>query len=281
MTKPASFTISAPFDARHVGGVSIPGATIPIPGIERSTTTLEPDITPSHTFVAHGNIEVPRRSNTIATSLSRPSLKLKTSMSLLRGRSNSSSADRQGAKREETESPHGSSQAEMSAHSLRTKTSRFWHKAHNESPVVESTQKEEQSLEANRSVPQPKDLPSLRPKQPLSPILSVRTADLYTYEASSLPPPPPVPELRPSVPPRTSSKALLAVRPKRADSGTAIDFDDVPAEERPLGFKEILTVPSFAERMALYKKTRDYWAHADHGLSEWVHRSGTKLTFPV
>lgn len=280
MAKPKSVTISAPFDARHVGGVNIPGAMIPISGVERSSTTLEPDITPSHTFVAHGNTEIPWRSNTIATSISRPSLKLKTSMSLLRGRSNSS-ADRTSAKREETESPYENSQADMSAHSLRTKTSRFWHKTHHESPLVESAQKEEEVLEASRPVPLPKDLPILGPKQSLSPIPSIRTAGLYTYDTSSLPPLPPVADMRPIVPPRTSSKLPLTVRPKRADSGTAIDFDDVLTEERPLGFKEILVVHSHAERMALYKKTREYWAHADYGLNEWVYRTGTKFTVPI
>jgi hypothetical protein len=65
-------------------------------------------------------------------------------------------------------------------------------------------------------------------------------------------------------------------RPKRADSGTAIDFDDVPVDERPLGFKEIVAVKSFDERMALYKRTRDYWASADHGLEEWIGSVGVR-----
>jgi hypothetical protein len=63
------------------------------------------------------------------------------------------------------------------------------------------------------------------------------------------------------------------VRPKRADSGTAIAFDKVPAQERPLPFQEIMAVQSLAERMALYKKTREYWACADHGLVEWTGRA--------
>jgi hypothetical protein len=43
-----------------------------------------------------------------------------------------------------------------------------------------------------------------------------------------------------------------------------------------LGFKEILAVKSLEERMALYKKTRDYWASTDHGLEEWMGRAGVR-----
>lgn len=35
-----------------------------------------------------------------------------------------------------------------------------------------------------------------------------------------------------------------------------------------------MAVQSLAERMALYKKTREYWAYADHGLVEWTGRAG-------
>ncbi|USP75236.1 uncharacterized protein yc1106_02510 [Curvularia clavata] len=57
---------------------------------------------------------------------------------------------------------------------------------------------------------------------------------------------------------------------KRSDSGTAIEFDNIPAEQRPVPFREIMAIPSLNERLAMYKKTRDYWATADHGLGEWV-----------
>jgi len=68
------------------------------------------------------------------------------------------------------------------------------------------------------------------------------------------------------------------VRPKRADSGTAIDVHDAPADERPLPFQEIMAERSFDERMTMYKKTREYWAHVDHGLVEWTSRSaGTEV----
>jgi hypothetical protein len=58
------------------------------------------------------------------------------------------------------------------------------------------------------------------------------------------------------------------------DSGTAIDFPDAPSQRKPLGFKEIIAVRSLEQRMALYKRTREYWATADHGLDEWVGKAG-------
>ncbi|KAF2661748.1 hypothetical protein K491DRAFT_385041 [Lophiostoma macrostomum CBS 122681] len=190
MTRSRTVTISRPFDARHVGGVSVPGATVPIVGVQRSNSTLEPDEIPTHMNIS-ANPEAPKRSNTIAHSLSRPSLRLKTSISRLRGRSSSNSPD----------------------------TYR---------------RKERDSTPNSRPEPEP--------------VMSSH--------------------------PITAKK--LPTRPKRADSGTAIDFDDVPADERPLGFKEILAVRSFSERMALYQKTRDYWASADHGLDEWVERAAVR-----
>ncbi|KAF2205227.1 hypothetical protein GQ43DRAFT_488243 [Delitschia confertaspora ATCC 74209] len=67
----------------------------------------------------------------------------------------------------------------------------------------------------------------------------------------------------------------IITRPIRSDSGvsvsgTAIDLSSVPLSERPLGFKEIMRISSLEERMKLYRRTREYWAQADHGLNEWV-----------
>lgn len=44
-----------------------------------------------------------------------------------------------------------------------------------------------------------------------------------------------------------------------------------PASDRPLGFRDILQFKSPSERVSNYNKTRDYWAHADHGLSNWIN----------
>ncbi|KAJ4357346.1 uncharacterized protein N0V89_001921 [Didymosphaeria variabile] len=46
-----------------------------------------------------------------------------------------------------------------------------------------------------------------------------------------------------------------------------------PTSDKPLGFKDILQIKSPVERINNYNKTRDYWAHADHGLSDWASES--------
>lgn len=196
MPRPKAVTISRPFDARHVAGVDVMGAK-PVEGMQRAfTSTLEPDEKPTHFNMSLHAEAAPKRSNTIAHTLSRPSLRLKTSISRLRGRSSSHPPDMLSKKERD-------------------------------------------------STPEPKPGPKPAPKiEPVRAISSQR-----------------VPEKK------------LPTRPRRADSGTAIDFDEVPVNKRPMGFQEIMQVKSFAERMALYKKTRDYWASADHGLDEWVGRA--------
>lgn len=260
MAKPASIKISAPFDARHVGGVNIPGTTLPA-GISRASSTLEPDTTPSHTFAAHGTTEIPRRSNTIATSLGRPSLKLKTSLSLLRGRSASHSPDSRTREHAREMNPLPSLRKTPS-------TSKFWHRT---PPPAISPPNPAPSTHLPASSPTPSPPPmgptSLATTSP-PPLPPRPTENPYTYP---LLPPRAAPTHPPAVPPKP---APPAVRPKRADSGTAIDFAGVPPIERPLGFREILARPSFEERMALYTRTREYWARADHGLGEWVGRVG-------
>ncbi|KAF3035822.1 hypothetical protein E8E12_006009 [Didymella heteroderae] len=111
--------------------------------------------------------------------------------------------------------------------------------------------------------PPPKDLPRLNANVSMNSMSTypVATHDqLVTREGT----PPPLP-----------------VRPRRSDSGTAIVSDDAPEEARPLGFKEIAAMRSYKDRMALYEKTRDYWANAEHGLAEWTGRTGGPRTLQL
>lgn len=279
MTKPRTRTISAPFDAHHVGGVSIPGATNPIAGLQRSPKTfgLEPDESPSHTYVATGTTEVPRRSNTIASTLSRPSLRLKTSISILRGRSSSHSPDTY--RRKERDQTVESPDNKMPVQSLRKKpsTSRLWGRSHHDTqPKVTPPKREE----PERVPPPPPHPPLVALVETSLPTLTRKTSAVHITSQSTAESPEQYKSpysfnpVTPSLPPPPPKKELPSVRPKRADSGTAIDFNDVPVQKRPLGFKEITSVLSFEQRMALYQKTRDYWANADHGLDEWVGRAG-------
>lgn len=43
-----------------------------------------------------------------------------------------------------------------------------------------------------------------------------------------------------------------------------------PMSDKPLGFKDILQIKSPGDRISSYNKTREYWAHADHGLGDWI-----------
>lgn len=366
-------SISGPFDARHVSGVSIPGVTNPIPGIQRSNTTtssIQPDSIPTHSFAATGTEEItrPKRANTIAHTLSRPSVRLKTSISRLRTRSHSNSPDPH-RKRDETvetvpEAEEDSVNAQtdavdMSTASLRQKPSmsRLRERART-NPVEQARRERDVIPEAVMSVmptplekPMPvvtgKQLPPLRLRESSRERNEVKTTmvDLPDHSHRNLPQvlprvqkpqpqlqpqrlPPSIQEQQPSLkanrtivapldrshrnlpvqqsqshlqsreatsqvqpkvhqgPPALPMKPLPAraqvvTRPKRADSGTAIDFSDAPAQGRPLGFKEILAVSSLEQRMALYTKTRKYWATADHGLDEWVWKAGTGPRRPV
>ncbi|PSN61378.1 hypothetical protein BS50DRAFT_149572 [Corynespora cassiicola Philippines] len=299
MARPKAITISKPFDARHVAGVSVPGAAMPIAGVQRSfTSSLVPDEAPIHTNVATGTTEI-KRSNSIASSLSRPSLRLKTSISRLRSRSSSNSPET--LRKRGTATPDASDPETMSVHSLRMRPSMTrlrarvgLHKDSNEELVAPQRQKQEDVPPA----PLPKDAPKLALKTSSVYPSAYRTASPDEYRPPPPPPPPPqefhIPKSRghagaaQSLPRKPSQRyqpqhqpQQVPVRPKRADSGTAIDFRDVPVEERPLGFKEIQTVRSFSERMALYKKTREFWASADHGLEEWVGRAGGPKARPI
>jgi hypothetical protein len=320
-------SISGPFDARHVSGVNILGVTNPVAELQRSNTTafsIQPDSIPTHSFAATGTEEVtkPKRANTIAYSLSRPSLKLKTSISRLRARSHSNSLDTH-RKREETvesvpeaEEDKENAQSVMSTASLRQKpsTSRLRERAR-EIPIEQARRQKSSfpdvvmsvmaaPLEKPVLVVREKQLPPLKLREREGKVVVKTTmVELPDHshrnlpQAQQQPEPRPQPQSRswsqsrpqprvqlqqPAPPPKpVQAKAQIVTRPKRADSGTALDFCDTLAQSRPLGFKEILAVNSLEQRMALYKKTREYWATVDHGLDEWVARAGTGPRRPV
>ncbi|KAL5117761.1 hypothetical protein ACEQ8H_004371 [Pleosporales sp. CAS-2024a] len=60
----------------------------------------------------------------------------------------------------------------------------------------------------------------------------------------------------PQTPNRTNAPALPAISPTSA--------------AKPLGAREIATMSSAAERIAIYNKTREHWATQDHGLGVWL-----------
>jgi hypothetical protein len=263
--------------------------------------TLEPDETPSHTYVAAGDIEVPKRSDTVAGTIRRPGLSLRGSLSKLRRKSISHMSEVHSTAEPESESNANIARIE----SVKTKDivrplrmqsslSRLRQRVgldkelHEPAPASQVIATEQDA--APRSIE--KDYPPLQPRKPLSRVPShassshsipqrQNTSTSIQRKPSAFRQEPSLIHRRP--PPALHEPAVVLpaskrpVRPKRVDSGTAIALDKVPTPARPLPFQEIMAVKSYAERMAMYKKTRDYWAYADHGLIEWTGRaSGPK-----
>ena len=311
MAKAKVMVISGPMDAKHVGGVNVMSGSTQSIGIDSyfKNTTLEPDETPSHTFVATGNIEVPRRSDTIANTIRQPSLSIKRSISKLRRKSIShmpnvhhrAEPEQQGETsigRTASTTSHRPVRMQSSISRLRQRVGLDRDQHANGSTPNASSQEPE-------ITPQPlqKDVPPLRIRRSISrfalrststtpepesssgsralqrqPSYSQRQPPVIQRRPSPIEPEPSAVQRRPfpvDRKPASSSapvapKILPPSRPKRVDSGTAVDLDDLPVNERPLGFKAILEVRSFEDRMKHYERARHYWAHAEHGLGEWT-----------
>ncbi|KAH7410023.1 hypothetical protein DE146DRAFT_334446 [Phaeosphaeria sp. MPI-PUGE-AT-0046c] len=305
MTKTKPLVISGPMDAKHVGGINVLCGQQPsMLDNYFSKNTLEPDQLPSHTFVATGNIEVPKRSETIAVTIRRPSVAIRRSFSRLRRSSISHPPEPRSVSetrgREHMDMNRSDSERSKSARPLRMQSSlsrlrqrvgldRDTHPSPPASkPVTPEPDLEPEQGPGSAPTPIQKDYPPLQVPRPTSSRVASYTSrysepEVQPTNTSSQPRQPPLYHQQSTIhrrpspishPAATSTTAQLPpVRPKRADSGTAIAFDKVPTQERPLPFQEIMAVQSLAERMALYKKTREYWAYADHGLVEWTGRA--------
>jgi hypothetical protein len=321
MAKSKVLIISGPMDAKHVGGVNVMGGNQPsMLDSYFDTPKLEPDELPSHTFAAKGKFEVPRRAETFSEAIRQPSLSLRKSISKMRRSSVSSISEPRRATTPPSKTNtilerSDSVVTRTSPRPLRMQSSlsRLRQKVGLDRDVHVSPPASNRSTPEpeTTSQPIPKDYPSLRVRQSFS------RDTPYTLRAAS--PPRPVTSAtvhrqpsvvsqkativnrRPSTshqstsastkitPMRKPTPAITSTtparkppsRPKRADSGTAIAFDEIPAQERPLPFQEIMAVKSLAERMAMYKKTREYWASADHGLIEWTGRASGPKRAPI
>jgi hypothetical protein len=305
MAKAKGLVISGPTNAQHVGGINVLG------GAQRSVfdnyfdkTMLDLDERPSHTYVATGNIEVPKKSDTIAGTIRRRSPSLRRSYSKLRSNSISHVPETP-----RTTRPSENRTIERSdnvapkepARSLRKQTSlsRLRQKVGLDRELYEYPPAARAAdLEPEMApVPIQKDSPRLQPRKPLprsasdgtskhrgttqpSKSTSVQRKPSSTYHDHSAVqhhhlPASDQPLARSKTAPSTSKRPI---NPERTGSGTAIHLDKVPAQQRPSPFQEIMAVKDFNERMALYKKTREYWACADHGLTDWTGRASVPKT---
>ncbi|KAF2853857.1 hypothetical protein T440DRAFT_292047 [Plenodomus tracheiphilus IPT5] len=292
-TKPKISMISGPMDVKHVGGVSIMGHT----GLDIdhyfTQTSLEPDEVPSHTFVATGKTEI-KRSGTIGHAIRRPSMSLKDSATHTRSKSISHHPEAQQLRNHYSQSQAiARSDSVTSSQPLRIR------------PSISRLRRRvglDKDVSATAiSVPSAEASGNNRQAQTDHSPLNVQTSRAYDTVASSIhstasdhvpmstgatsyrqtPPAQwPLPStqqhslLVQHKPRRTNTTASRPpARPHRADSGTAIAMTDDLNKPRPIPFKEIMAVDSFAERMKLYEKTRTYWAYADHGLVDWTGRA--------
>lgn len=275
MTPPKSRLISGPMHARHLGGVSITGGTGGNTSLDSyfAPTSLEPDELPSHTYAANGTTELPRRSKTFANTVRRPSLSLKRSISRLR--SGSGSRGSEGHKR---------SQSDNRPITTGKKTDPA-------APYLNQIIQRKPSsipIRLNKGIDQDVSVSITRPRLPASGRDDVPTpppkdyphteSDITTYVMSACSIGTDYDEIPRRQRKESPAAPPLPVRPKRADSGTAVDLDDVSIYKGPAAFNEIMAVQSYKDRMMLYEKTRDYWANAEHGLAEWTGRSGGPRT---
>ncbi|EUC51317.1 hypothetical protein COCMIDRAFT_21301 [Bipolaris oryzae ATCC 44560] len=281
MAKTKTIVISQPMDARHVGGVNVMGSGSSSLDNYFSHNDTEPnERSPSGSDGA--KLETRGRSDTVPINTRRPGLSWKESFSRLRQKSFSPhSRSRRGSEERHLPESQVNSQAERSDGSptpLRTRrsTTRL-----GQSIGLESDSDNSLSVLKIRAC-QP-ELASIRPTTASS-IYSTAT-NLEPYNAITTPQRKTAWNEQYLTPLGERKMSEASIRPpqpwaksKRTDSGTAIDFTDVPVEERPVPFQEIMAIPSLSERLAMYKKTRDYWATADHGLGEWVERAAAPKT---
>jgi hypothetical protein len=284
-------------NAKHVGGVNVFGGLQPS-GIDKyfDLRPIVPDEKPSHTFVATNKTEVPRRSESLASTIRRPSLSIKRSFSKLRRRSISHAPELQQPLEVEKKTEISTSRT-VSARSqrpLRTQSSL----SHLRKPV--GLDKDSHAvLPAPRgfspepfvvSVPAQAKVPDLQTRRLIS-----RSRSRPTSTSSREPQLPVASQFMNQQPstlqrkpsslqrrqPSSSSSMETPVcapaavekkpptKPQRVDSGTASNLKSLSGDERPLGFQEILAVRGFEDRMVHYERARQYWAHADHGLGDW------------
>jgi hypothetical protein len=297
-------------DAKHVGGVNVMGGMQPsILDSYFDSAAKVPADPPFHTSLTAGKTDIPMRSVTTAGSLRRPSLSFRRSFSNLRRKSVSQVSDTRNTSplRNQSNMAVDKSDDENLKSSVRplrlqSSMSRLRQRVGLDKDLYEPTaivrpatsepkaspepmQKHQRPLRSTKSFSRvispspPRSTESELPQSAHPPLR--RVSDFMAHRQS--PPRQQVSTVQRRTSPTTRTLSLTTtatipfkqppVRPKRADSGTAIDFHHVPTQERPSPFQEIMAVQSLAERMEMYKKTREYWASADHGLVEWTGRA--------
>jgi hypothetical protein len=293
MAKTKTIVISQPMDARHVGGVNVMGSGSSSLDNYFTSTEVESDERSSPSPDATKKVEARGRSDTVPITTRRPGLSWKESFSRLRQKSFSPhSRSRRGSDDRHLPESQVNYQVERSDGSptplrMQPSTTRLGQSIGFDSDSDDSasiskslTAKPELASDAAQETTcTPLNSKAAARLTTTSSIYSTTTNfEPYNAITTSQRMLPRTEHSLPSLSERETSTANARptqpwAKSKRSDSGTAIDFSDLPVEERPVPFKEIMAIPSLSERLAMYKKTRDYWATADHGLGEWVERA--------
>lgn len=298
MAKAKTIVISGPMDAKHVGGVNILGNGVS----SLSSYFNHSGVMPAEPSSSQGldktkHVEARGRSDTVPSPSGRPGLSLKQSFSRLRQKSFSPA--RHGGRDATAADGHGASQGEKTSSSpsghltAQSSTTLSRHKVGLDSDSDDTAsitrgrtlapQNLSDSHAETASISPDRRVPSRPPTSSSSSFIHFSMPNFDPHLTSSTVQRKPIGTPSRSRSPSQHSTTTSTTNPThppephrkahRTDSGTAIDFKDVPVEERPVPFQEIMAVPSLQARMAMYKKTREYWATADHGLSEWVDQS--------
>jgi hypothetical protein len=315
-----TIVISGPMDVKHVGGVNVMVNGSSMLDNYFPKKELQTDESLSTTTVPAGKLDGFRRGDTIADVIRRPTLSFKSSFSKLRTRSISQMSDihrkSEGVQAQPADAsiarPHSTKPAATTPLRTQSSLSRLRQRVgldkglHQSAPVSKAPTPEpdpvpEPTQQTDPETIQQYNFPSRAEKSvshiTASSIYSTPDPDILETVITIHPRPStnqrqvsttrrrPASHPTQSANTQTQQPALTTsqppVRPKRADSGTAIDVHDTPAQERPLPFQKIMAESNFHERMAMYKKTREYWAHVDHGLVEWTSRAAGTTMFPA
>ena len=252
--------ISAPLYARYVSGVCVQGEPSTVESFF-APSNLEPDEPPSHTFVASGKKEIPRRATGISNTLRRPSLSLKRSLSRLRSNSPPITSGHRRCQSEKatevpTSNPQSDSACTSPSLSRESTIKRSWPSLGLSRNVVFDAAPRYKIHELG-AIPEPPPTDDTFPEFSPTSCIHAITTDA------------PNPASATNRAPTTQKKKPVPVRPKRADSGTGDEFHDFVFDEEPKCFSNMVAMQAYEERMAMYDSMPNYWTTTEYGLGEW------------
>ncbi|KAI8938856.1 hypothetical protein NX059_004717 [Plenodomus lindquistii] len=292
MHKPKISMISGPMDAKHVAGVNVMGYTGSSIDDYFTKTALEPDVLPSQDFVATGETEVLKRSDTIAHAIRRPNFSVKGSAIHTRSKTISHHPDERRSRGDGAESPRSLARADsvMDSQSvkMRPSISRLRRRVGLDKDkssaivIVPSAADDVKDglvqthyTSSHAQSPQSGDSVASSIYFTVSDHIHTNIGIATSQQTPTYQSQVPVAQRSFQEDPTTTitDTSRPPTRPGHEDSGIVVAASNTLNKPQPIPFKEIMAVQSLAERMKLYENTRNYWAYADHGLVDWTGRA--------